>query len=396
MSQQGDSFTQLFLEGKYLLQIFDLISFFISNLVVFYLVNQFIEVALIQFLLIFLLNLILIKLDIIIFFIRSINKILFIIVSNLKSIKWNIIINIVNYLKSIIFSVVNLPFRIYRRFYMSKLVLILILLLRIIFLNSIQYLLFTLIIWMFSVAVFINYGYILLNEEIPPNFYNIIGLVGILTGFFQYYIQRYEDKIQTKLSLKMNMLVSISDKEVSFGNFKKFLNKNKNFTKLNKTFDKITKEYDTSKHKLKLVQLTLARMPGKEINIYPQLMPPFRQDEYKLLEDEIAGDNNDSIYAELLEAYKQFFSIKRMEILEKINKEAVANELIEMLFLNINFISEVKSDIIGIKKEDIKNLKSANDFIDNMKVEIFDDLLSNSFIKKHHEQSNLFSFSFYV
>ncbi|MCZ7358013.1 MAG: hypothetical protein O8C66_05895 [Candidatus Methanoperedens sp.] len=243
---------------------------------------------------------------------------------------------------------------------------------------------------MFSVAVLINYGYILLNEGIPTNFYNIIGLVGILAGFFQYYIQRYEDKIQTKLSLKMNRLVSISDREVSFGNFKEFLNKSKNFTILNKTLKKITEEDERNKHKFKLVQFTLARMPGKEINIYPLLMPPSRQDEYKLLEDEIAG-YNDSIYAELLEAYKRFFSIKRGEILEKINKENVANELIEMLFLNINFITEVKSDIIGLKKEDIENLKSANEFIDNMKVEIFDDLLSNSFIKKHHEQANLFS-----
>lgn len=394
MSPQRDSITQLFLEGKYLLQIIDLISFFISNIVVFYLINRFIEVTIIKFLLIFLFNLVLIKLDIIIFFIRSINKILLLTISSLKRRKWKFIIDLVDYLKIIVLSFVKLPFYMYNRFYMSKLIFILILLFRIIFLNSIQYLLFTLIIWMFSVALFIKYGYIPLNEAVPANFYNIIGLVGILAGFFQYYIQRYEDKIQTKLSLKMNKLVSISDREVSFDNFKDFMNKSKNFTKLKKKFKIITEEDEKTKREFRLAQFKWAKMPGKEINIYPLLMPPSRQDEFKLLEDEIAGDKDSiNLMAELLEVYKIFFSLKRDEILKIINKENVANELIEMLFLNINFLTEVKSDIIGVKKEDIENLKSANEFIDNMKVEIFDDLISNRVIKKSQEQSNLLEFN---
>ena len=211
-----------------------MISFIISNVTIFFLIAAFIDIGFTNFIVILLIVLILIKIDLLIFIAGGLTKIVDHIIIKMKL---KLIITIPIY---IFLGIIKLPKSIYNfikhlhhKFYISKIIVVPFLLCRIIFLNSVQYLLFVLIIWMFSIALFIKLDFILLQtNEINSNFFNSIGLVGILAGFFQYYIKRHEDKVQNNLTIKMSGLVSITDRETTFNKFQLFLENNTKFRKV--------------------------------------------------------------------------------------------------------------------------------------------------------------------
>lgn len=119
----------------------------------------------------------------------------------------------------------------------------------------------------------------------------------------------------------------------------------------------------------------------KEINIYSLFMPFSEHGSYELYENHIS--KNEEKFDELLVAYQDFFKIKKDEIISEILKKEETKELIEMLFLNINFITESKSSAIGLNVEDIDDFRSAGEIITNMKLQIFDEIISRYFCKFH-------------
>lgn len=369
-----------------IIQFIDLISFIIANVGIYFLVDAFIEIDLRIFFIILFLNLILIKLDLIIFLINGLNNIISYLFSIDIKIKPYLILNLIKKIPFIILEIVKLPIHIFKilkraydTFHINIIMLFPFLLLRIVFFNSMQYLLFTLVVWIFSLSLFIKLDYVYIQmNEISSNFYSSIGLVGILAGFFQYYIKRHEDKVQAKLAIKMNGLISITDKYTSFNNFLTFLKTKTIFKNLRTGINDFIKR---DQHSFQMLGYHVDRSGVKEVNIYPLLMPSSEKGGYILYENEIA--TKDDKISELLNAYTDFFMMKKDEIIDEILQKREITDLIEMLLLNINFITEIKSQIIGIKMEDIDKLKTADEFIGTIKLEIIDELISKYIYKQH-------------
>lgn len=330
---------------KKIVVILDVISFLLSNLIVYYLVTRFIDIGPWFTLGIFFFALILIKLDLLFSLPELLDK-----------------------------QSTQTPEGPHQKIRKKIWLTIPLILVRLVFLNTIQYLLFTLIVWVFAVGVLLMFGYATLLSKYSSEFYNAIGLVGILAGFFQYYTQRYETKTQNNLISKFNKLLSSCDKKISIDNFRRFIEKNgTRFSAFNVLLKKT----------INLSPYYLSRLPGKSINVY-SLNFASEQEKYRVFEDSV----KDSTKKELLGVYSEFFNEKKAEIIEEINKEKIASELIEMLLSNINFFAEAKSDLIGIKEQNLEESTNAEEFIANMRFSIFDEVLTNCLFENNNKKNS--------
>jgi hypothetical protein len=203
---------------------------------------------------------------------------------------------------------------------------------RILFFNVAHYLFPLLFIWISIYGLVYLLGFLtIINFNV---FISLMSLLGIIFGFFQYYIKRYRENIQNKLVKYVTKLTL--PKEFTIKEFKDFIEPKQDYKPI---FDKIIK-IETPKtfgmfRRTKLFQVDrmLQDLQGSPSDI----------EVFNKLEKEIGGKTK------LKEAYREFFTYKKEENLKKLEKKNV-KEFLWLLMGNINIISE---DLIKLETLDL-------------------------------------------
>lgn len=203
------------------------------------------------------------------------------------------------------------------------------------------------IIFVASILLFHILGVVTISNA--SNFIQITTLTSIILGFFQYYLRRYEDRIQQTINAEMVSFMQVVVKEASFANFRKFLNKRSRessgsrniYSDILKIIKKTTEN--------QVYRFMDKRRPGKEIIYYqPQFIVSGGDDFlFSLLESEVEEDEEKK--QQLIKVYKEFFKDVEESAKEKLKKDARRiEELAKLLFSNINITSEAKIRLIDI------------------------------------------------
>lgn len=233
---------------------------------------------------------------------------------------------------------------------------------RILFFNVAHYLFPLLFIWIALYGLAYLFGFLTINDF--NVFISLMSLLGIIFGFFQYYVKGYKKNIQDKLVKYVTKLTL--PKKFSIEDFKKYIkydNKYKSILDLIEKNEK-PKPLPTIKHSqyyqfnriLKDIQ-EQAHKSDMEI--------------YKLLEEKLHGNKE-----LLLEAYKGFFAHKKEEILDGLEKKKV-REFIFLLLGNINILSEsiVNLETMELPDKD-KESETYSEFFTQTSYEILNDVFT--------------------
>jgi len=221
------------------------------------------------------------------------------------------------------------------------------------------------IIWISLISFF----YILNFIEIPnnfnfQNFATTITLIGVLSGFFQYYIKNYREQVSMKIADSISKYLSSIVKKINFKDFMSFLkdlydndnkiqewfkNKNchnissqkKNIKSLIDRINKIILDEDTKKKKQNQIGgITYIHQTFLSFKIDASYLFDYL-DYYK----EFKKQNGESFNKQLLEeCYKVYFERKLEEFKEKLNKEDLT-EIRKIIFSSIFFFDEVFANL---------------------------------------------------
>jgi len=216
----------------------------------------------------------------------------------------------------------------------------LILLIKYLFFNALNDLFILTIIW--AAIFFILYLFKLINP--PTDFTNlatIITLIGVLSGFFQFYIKNYKEQVSMKITNSLTQYVIKIIKRISLSDFLKSLdNGNK------KDIQKIISSKEEVKGYLmgfRPKPFTLINMPAmiKDTSIFDNI-------DYLVEEKLVNGIQLD--ISKLNELYKKYFEEKLKKFKEEI-KEKDFIETRKLLFSNLIFFDEVIADLEKINLE---------------------------------------------
>jgi hypothetical protein len=200
---------------------------------------------------------------------------------------------------------------------------------RILFINISHYLFPLLFFWLAIMSIVYFSGYLELTNF--GEFVNVITLVGIIFGFFQYYFKRYKENIQKKYVSRMTELV-LHNNEFSFHNFQEFVS-DKGLLEI----DKLIKSKKSAVNQLK--QFFYAQRRGMAINqFFMNITTQGSKDSIKFLELEDKAEENNKMKG-LLEAYKKFFSHQKEKVIKNLDMKKLRS-LSWFLMSNMNILSE--------------------------------------------------------
>lgn len=240
---------------------------------------------------------------------------------------------------------------------------------RLLFFNVLYYIFPIFIILIFSYIALLYFGYLKLqdfNNTVP-----IAGLIGITSGFFQYYIDRYEEKVQQKMLSKMNFITNLIIEESKYNKFKIFINGSQNFKNINNKIDSILNQ------PLAPQLSKILRVPGKTEIFAPSIYPEkFDQNiNFQIIEAGI--DEKDKQL--LLDAYNSFFKNVKNNVKTKIkDNEFELKELMVFLLSNINFVLEAMPAFLQISSalEENKKTETYIEFLSDASLDIMNEVLT--------------------
>jgi len=217
---------------------------------------------------------------------------------------------------------------------------ILILIIKNLFFNILNDLFILTIIW--TAIFFILYLFKLISP--PTNFTNLattITLIGVLFGFFQFYIKNYKEQVSMKITNSLNQYVIKTIKHISLSDFLRSLDNGDK-----KDIQKIVSSKEEVKGYLmgfRSRPFTLINMPAmiKDTSIFDNI-------DYLVEEKLVKGIKLDS--SKLNDLYKEYFEKKLKEFKEKINKKDFI-EIRKLLFSHLIFFDEIISDLAKINLE---------------------------------------------
>ena len=211
---------------------------------------------------------------------------------------------------------------------------------------------------------------------------SVLTLLGILFGFFQYYLRRYEDKVQNKLDVFSRIINQTVAEETDFNEFlnsientdlknriNKIINPKERLGEVLKTLTDMDKE---SKRKISstLRNIYKSSKPQSFISISISHLPS--HEKYKIIE----GELNDREQEKLKDEYKRFFAEKKVAVKEKIKSNIDMDEYFYLIINNINIVSE--SYFAFIRREEPpenKELETSGEFTADLADAIAGELL---------------------
>jgi hypothetical protein len=249
---------------------------------------------------------------------------------------------------------------------------------RITFFNVLYYLFPIFIIVFFGVLLAFFMG--LMHISNVYGFIQMATLVSIVSGFFQYYTKRYEEKVMQSVSSKLKIITNIIVENASFKKFRNFLEKHDSkYKNISREIDRIFGKSQTMKL-FNIVSKLQRTGGGHDINLFaPQFLLHSQHESmfFSDLETQIEEKYN----YELIEAYEQFFMAVKEESKIKIKKiEPMLSQVGLLLFSNINIILESEPAFIetlyNIHKIQEDKQESYADFLQRVNLETLNEVLT--------------------
>ena len=253
---------------------------------------------------------------------------------------------------------------------------------RFVFFNILHSLFPLLLIWLSCIAGVYLFNSSLINFNPDNDVISVLTLLGILFGFFQYYLRRYEDKVQNKLDVFSRIINQTVAEETDFNEFlnsientdlknriNKIINPKERLGEVLKTLTDMDKE---SKRKISstLRNIYKSSKPQSFISISISYLPS--HEKYKIIE----GELNDREQEKLKDEYKRFFAEKKVAVKEKIKSNIDMDEYFYLIINNINIVSE--SYFAFIRREEPpenKELETSGEFTADLADAIAGELL---------------------
>lgn len=194
------------------------------------------------------------------------------------------------------------------------------------------------------------------------SFYNVVTVLGILLGVFQFYLQRYEEKIASKIGISERRIEFIINEETSFEKFYDSL-PDKSFNR-NCLRNWISKKTDPKLQILDSLQFLaendnavnvisrIIRRSGSNTPILFNLTYPDSNKKFNLIE--AAAEVDTKKRGELMKAYKHFFDGEETfnTIIKRVNEEIDIKQFGAIALGNINIFSEVLPQFINSQLKD--------------------------------------------
>jgi len=233
---------------------------------------------------------------------------------------------------------------------------------RILFFNIAHYLFPLLFIWIALYGLVYLLGFLTINNF--NVFISLMSLLGIIFGFFQYYVKGYKKNIQEKLVRYVTKL-TIPEK-FSIEDFKKYI---KFDNKYKSIFDLIEK--NEKPKPLPMIKHSQYFQFNRILKDIQEQAHKSDMEIYNILEDKLSGNKE-----LLIEAYQGFFAYKKKEITENLEKKKV-REFLLLLLGNINILSEdlIKLETMELPEKD-KEPETYNEFFTQTSYEILNDIFT--------------------
>ena len=217
---------------------------------------------------------------------------------------------------------------------------ILILLIRFFFFNILNDLFILIIIWIIIFAIILLFGLV----GSPNNFTNLattITLIGVLSGFFQFYIKNYKEHVSMNINNSLSRYIAKTINKISLSDFLKSLD-----SENKEDIQKIVSSKEEVKYFLmgfRPKPFTLINMPAtiKDISIFDNI-------DYLVEEELVKGIQLDS--EKLNKLYKTYFEEKFKKFKEEIDEKDFIG-IKKLLFSNLIFLDEISADLETIKLE---------------------------------------------
>ena len=188
------------------------------------------------------------------------------------------------------------------------------------------------------------------------SFLNLITAFGIILGFFQFYLQRYEEKIQQKMTNEFVQMTFPAEK-FSFLEFEKFIEMRDQFKDLKSLIDN-----ELKRSGFRYISDMASRRNSNQpiAQYFISVSDSNRQSEFDHLDEKATGKKQTEL---LKSAYTQFFNEKEAEILKEIDKQKT-HELLLILLGNPNILDESFPVILTLQKSK-EEPKTYRDFMFN-------------------------------
>ncbi|MDD4300170.1 MAG: hypothetical protein PHO78_05920 [Methanomicrobium sp.] len=235
-----------------------------------------------------------------------------------------------------------------------------------------------LIYWLLFFAILIKFSVASIPDTVKlSEFSLLIGVIGIISGLFQFYVKDYKEKSKEIInSMVKNSLASTS--KISFSDFKQFLKDNKNNSLLKNIDDVIRGRYFQGQSNILPYTVTKGRSSYQIINVYNHINRPIDQDNLQLFVyfENYPEDQKELKKQELLHRYRLYLQSKQQQIKNEEKSEKI-KELRKLLFTTIIFSDDMLFSYLKFFSdipENIPEPESFSDYYSNFILNVIYDL----------------------
>ena len=210
-----------------------------------------------------------------------------------------------------------------------------------------------------------------LNYSPGAYFFEIVASFGILLGVFQYYLQRHDERIATKIALFSKRISAMMDEELSFEKFYSSLPDNNSTRARDDGYEVkrwIDRKVDPRMHFVETLKLLAGDKDGRisfrsmirdsRNNMVLNFPVSYANSDSKIDELEIYALGS-PMRSKLFKAYNSFFEDEQRvdEIINKIKAEIDMQEFGNLCLGNINIMQEIFPQLINRKlRNAVENL----------------------------------------
>ncbi|MEA3255446.1 MAG: hypothetical protein U9Q22_06390 [Candidatus Altiarchaeota archaeon] len=240
---------------------------------------------------------------------------------------------------------------------------------RTIFFNVLNDLFILTIFWISFFSILYISGFLILPNDFDfTKFVEVMTLMGILSGFFQFYITSYSQQVTARINDSISKYILKAVRSVSFTDFIRFINeqskdKNDKMEKLKKRITKIDAEHLKNIIDRYLTQKGRGSPQITQIYYTPPEVSGFAFFEYLDNEETIGAPESEN-REYLHELYRCYLTSKLDKFKDEL-KEKDLREVKDLTFTNISFFDQMATSLTKSKFDSSFNNKEFGNFRDH-------------------------------